>query len=56
MSIFISQQSIQAETSYRQERIKRDFRAFARKQRTAPGQHHAAPRHARRSLRPNTAA
>lgn len=53
--MFMTPQSVQAETAYRQERIKRDFgRANARpgEAKTAP----AAPRHGRRSLRPTHAA
>ncbi|WBQ06273.1 hypothetical protein [Kribbella sp. CA-293567] len=52
--MFITPQSVQAETSYRQERIKREF---SRTRRERPEQ--AAkpePRHARRALRPTTAA
>jgi hypothetical protein len=54
--MFATQQSIQAETAYRQERIKRDFRAIARKQRTAPAQHKPTSQNARRFLRPTPAA
>ena len=53
--MFITTQSIQAETAYRQERTKREFRATARKesQERAPK---PEPRHPRRSLRPTHAA
>jgi hypothetical protein len=53
--MFITTQSIQAETAYRQERTKREFRARPRKanQEQAP---QPEPRHARRSLRPTHAA
>ncbi len=53
--MFMTQQSIQAETAYRQERIKRDFRASARKERREQAAK-AAPRSARRALRPTHAA
>ncbi|MEU4391519.1 hypothetical protein [Kribbella sp. NPDC023855] len=53
--MFTTVQSAQAETAYRQERIKRDFgRAAARRERQETGQ--PEPRHARRVLRPTTAA
>lgn len=53
--MFISTQSAQAETAYRQERIKRDFsRAAARRERAEAAK--PEPRHARRALRPTTAA
>ena len=53
--MFITPQSVQAETTYRQERIKRDFgRANAR--RATAKAVKAAPRHVRRSLRPTHAA
>ncbi|MEV8374337.1 hypothetical protein AB0P21_16455 [Kribbella sp. NPDC056861] len=51
--MFYTPQSVQAETTYRQERIKRDFR---RTRRERPAQ--AAkpePRHARHALRTTTA-
>ena len=54
--MFITPQSVEAETAYRQERIKREFgRANARRQsrEQAPK---PEPRHARRALRPTTAA
>jgi hypothetical protein len=53
--MFITTQSIQAETAYRQERTKREFRATARKesQVRAPK---PEPRHSRRALRPTHAA
>ncbi|WP_432942593.1 hypothetical protein ACQPXM_36730 [Kribbella sp. CA-253562] len=54
--MFTTEQSIQAENTYRQERIKRDFRATARKQRTAPAQQKTPSRTARRFLRPTAAA
>jgi hypothetical protein len=56
MSLFITPQSIQAETAYRQERIKRDFgRILGRRQRPEQA---AQPesRRARHALRPTTAA
>ncbi|TDU90750.1 hypothetical protein EV138_4345 [Kribbella voronezhensis] len=53
--MFITTQSIQAETAYRRERTKREFRATARteSQERAPK---PEPRHARRALRPTHAA
>ena len=55
--MFITPESVQAETAYRQERIKRDFgRANARRERGEKKAAQAAPRHARRSLRPTHAA
>ena len=53
--MFITTQLIQAETAYRQERTKREFRSTNRKasQEQAPK---PEPRHARRSLRPTHAA
>ncbi|GAB3816065.1 hypothetical protein [Kribbella italica] len=54
--MFTTQQSIEAETAYRQERLKRDFQATGRKQRTAPAQQKPTSRNARRFLRPTTAA
>jgi hypothetical protein len=54
--MFISSQLIQAETAYRQERIKREFgRATARRERRAQASK-PEPRHLRRSLRPTHAA
>jgi hypothetical protein len=56
MSMFISTQSIQAETAYRQERIKRDYgRANGRRLRAKRAEK-AQPLHARHALRPTTAA
>ncbi|MFK4082504.1 hypothetical protein ACI2LF_00230 [Kribbella sp. NPDC020789] len=47
--MFITPQTIQAQTAYRQERTKREFRKLSR--RTRPEQAaKAAPRHARRSF------
>jgi hypothetical protein len=53
--MFITTQSIKAETAWRKERTKRDYRATARKadREQAP---QPEPRHARRSLRPTHAA
>ena len=48
--MFITPQLIQAETAYKQERTKREFRAATR--RRARGAAAAEPRHARRTLRP----
>jgi hypothetical protein len=54
--MFITPQSVKAETAYRQERIKREFgRALSRRQRPEQAEK-PEPRHARRSLRPTTAA
>jgi hypothetical protein len=53
--MFITTQSIQAETAWRQERTKREFRATPRK----ASQEQASkpePRHARQALRPTHAA
>jgi hypothetical protein len=47
--------SIKAETAYRFERTKRDFRSANRRQR-AERASQPEPRHARRALRPTTAA
>ena len=47
--------SMKAEADYRRERITRDFRASNRRQR-AERDERRAPRHARRALRPTTAA
>jgi hypothetical protein len=56
MSMFITPQSVQAETAYRQERIKREFgRANGRRLRSEQAAK-PEPRHARRALRPTTAA
>jgi hypothetical protein len=47
--MFITPQIVQAETAYRQERTKREFRRFTR--RTRPEQAaKPAPRHARRAF------
>ncbi|WP_185448421.1 hypothetical protein [Kribbella qitaiheensis] len=53
--MFINTYSIQAETAYRQERTKREFRVTPRKesQQQAPK---PEPRQARRALRPTHAA
>jgi hypothetical protein len=54
--MFITPQSVQAETAYRQERIKREFdRANGRRPRSEQAAK-PEPRHARRALRPTTAA
>jgi hypothetical protein len=54
--MFITPQSIQAETAYRQERTKREFgRAVARRERRAQAPKRDR-RHVRRSLRPTHAA
>jgi hypothetical protein len=54
--MFITPQSVQAETAYRQERTKREFgRATARRDRREQAVK-PEPRHARRSLRPTHAA
>ena len=45
-------QSIKAETAYRQERTKRDFRSLTRRARTERHE----PQHARRAVRYTTAA
>ncbi len=53
--MFITTQSAQAETAYRQERLKRDFaRVSTRRERAEAAK--PEPRHARRALRPTTAA
>ncbi|WP_433162666.1 hypothetical protein [Kribbella sp. CA-247076] len=51
-------ESIKAETAYRQERITREFRAAARRKRAEDTgrTERTEPRHARRALRPTTAA
>jgi len=46
---------MKAETAYRQERITREFRRTTRRERTEQAQR-PEPRHARRTLRPTTAA
>jgi hypothetical protein len=51
----ITAQTIQAETAYKQERTKREFRAATRRQHAERAQQ-PEPRHARRTLRPTTAA
>ena len=53
--MYITPQLIQAETAYKQERTKREFRATTRREHAerAP---QPEPRHARRTLRPTTAA
>jgi hypothetical protein len=54
--MFITPQSVKAETAYRQERIKREFgRANGRRQRPDQADQ-PEPRHARRALRPTTVA
>jgi hypothetical protein len=54
--MFITTHSIQAETAYRQERTKRDYRATTRKQSQPERAPKPEPRRARRSLRPTHAA
>lgn len=51
----LSQASIKAETAYRLERTKRDFRSATRRQR-AERASQPEPQHARRALLPTTAA
>ncbi|TDW17251.1 hypothetical protein [Kribbella kalugense] len=51
----LSQDFIKAESAYRLERTKRDFRSATRRQR-AERASQPEPRHARRTLRPTTAA
>jgi len=51
----LSQDTIKAETAYRLERTKREFRAATRRQHAERAQQ-PEPRHARRTLRPTTAA
>ncbi|NEA36249.1 hypothetical protein [Streptomyces sp. SID13031] len=53
--MFTTLESVQAETAYRQERAKRDFGRGSRRQRQEQATK-AEPRHARRALRPTTAA
>jgi hypothetical protein len=54
--MFMSPQSVKAETAYRQEKIKREFgRATARRHRQEQAPQ-PEPRHARRTLRPTHAA
>jgi hypothetical protein len=54
--MFITPQSIEAETAYRQERIKREFgRILSRRQRPEQAPKPES-RHARHALRPTTAA
>ncbi|TWD79637.1 hypothetical protein FB561_0701 [Kribbella amoyensis] len=53
--MFTTTLMLEAETAYRQERIKRDFRASARERRRARATKPEA-RHPRRSLRPTPAA
>ncbi|MFF1816035.1 hypothetical protein ACFVWG_01975 [Kribbella sp. NPDC058245] len=48
--MFITPQIVQAETAYRQERTKREFRRFTRRTRPEEAAKAAAPRHARRSF------
>jgi hypothetical protein len=55
MSMFMTPESVQAETAYRQERITREFRRSTRRERREQQQRHE-PRHARQALRPTTAA
>ncbi|MEV0286593.1 MULTISPECIES: hypothetical protein [unclassified Kribbella] len=54
MSMFMTPESIQAETAYRQERITREFRRTTRRERRE--QQRPEPRRARQALRPTTAA
>jgi hypothetical protein len=56
MSMFITPQSVQAETAYRQERIKRDFRRILGRRQRPEQATQPEPRHARHALRPTTAA
>ncbi|WP_329003639.1 hypothetical protein OHA18_09965 [Kribbella sp. NBC_00709] len=51
----LSPDSIKAETAYRLERTKREFRSATRRQRAAKGSQQPEPRHSRRALRPTTA-
>jgi len=53
--MFITAQTIKAETAYKQERTKREFRTVTRRE---PAQRapRPEPRNARRTLRPTTAA
>jgi len=53
--MFTTLQSVQAETAYRQERLKRDFRASSRRQRREQAAK-PEPRPAHRALRPTHAA
>ena len=53
--MYISAQQIKAETAYKQERTKREFRGGRRRNR-AERAAQPEPRHARRALRPTTAA
>ena len=53
--MFMTPDSIKAETAYRQERIKREYHAKPR-QEQAEQAPKPEPRHARRALRPTTAA
>jgi len=53
--MFTTPESMKAETAYRRERITREFRRTTRRERTEQSQA-AEPRHARRALRPTTAA
>ncbi|MGW6281063.1 hypothetical protein [Kribbella sp. NPDC055071] len=53
--MFITAQSAKAENAYKQERIKREFRTAARRERVEQAAR-PAPRHARRALRPTTVA
>ncbi|MFI7061869.1 hypothetical protein ACIBL3_12855 [Kribbella sp. NPDC050124] len=55
MSMFMTPESAQAETAYRQERITREFRQSTRRERTEQPQR-SESRQARRALRPTTAA
>jgi len=53
--MFITPQSIKAETAYKQARTKREFRATTHRDHAEQAQR-PEPRHARRALRPTTAA
>lgn len=53
--LFTSPEWVKAETAYRQERIKRQFRAPLRRERAAQAEK-PEPRHARPALRPTRAA
>ncbi|GAA0580937.1 hypothetical protein HPO96_19760 [Kribbella sandramycini] len=54
--MFMTQQTIQAETAWRRERTTRLFRKTARRVQPAEQAAKPAPRHARRALRPTTVA
>jgi hypothetical protein len=56
MSMFITAQSVQAETAYRQERIKREFSLIRSRRQRREQAARPEPRNARHALRPTTAA